>query len=82
MSWFDFVYLYKLLDKWYNIRRLNKKKRDGDSRSEKLVRFDWAMKKLLRSKANFGIFEGFLSELLREDIKIVNILESEGYKVN
>ena len=46
----------------------------------KLVSFDWAMKKLLRSKANFGILEGFLSELLLEDIKILDILESEGNK--
>ena len=45
-----------------------------------LVRFDWAMKKLLRSKANFGILEGFLSELLKQDLKIVQLLESEGYK--
>jgi len=40
-----------------------------------LVRFDWAMKKLLRSKANFGILGGFLSELLGRDLKIINILE-------
>jgi len=40
----------------------------------KLVRFDWAVKKLLRSKANFGILEGFLSELLKKDIKIDSIL--------
>jgi hypothetical protein len=33
--------------------------------TRKLVSFDWALKKLLRSKANFGILEGFLSELLR-----------------
>jgi predicted transposase/invertase (TIGR01784 family) len=44
----------------------------------KLVRFDWAAKKLLRSKANFGILEGFLSELLKEDIKIKSLLESES----
>ncbi|MGD2084922.1 MAG: Rpn family recombination-promoting nuclease/putative transposase [Candidatus Aminicenantes bacterium] len=44
------------------------------------IRFDWAIKKLLRSKANFGILEGFLSELLHEDIKIMEILESEGNK--
>lgn len=25
----------------------------------KLVSFDWAMKKILRQKANFGILEGF-----------------------
>ena len=34
----------------------------------KLVSFDWAIKRLLRSKANFGVLEGFLSELLRDDI--------------
>jgi len=45
---------------------------------ERLVRFDWAMKKLLRNKANFDILEGFLSELLLQDVKIQNILESEG----
>ena len=31
-----------------------------------LVSFDWAVKRLLRNKANFGILEGFLSELLRQ----------------
>ena len=34
----------------------------------------------LRSKANFGILEGFLSELLKEEITILEILESEGNK--
>ncbi len=43
-----------------------------------LIRFDWAVKRLLRNKANFVILEGFLSELLGEDIKIDHILESEG----
>lgn len=47
---------------------------------KKLIRFDWAMKKLLRNKANFGILEGFLSELLRFDVTIESILESEGNK--
>ena len=45
-----------------------------------LIRFDWAMKRLLRNKANFGILEGFLSELLRTDIKIIEILDSESNK--
>jgi predicted transposase/invertase (TIGR01784 family) len=48
--------------------------------SKKLIRFDWAMKKLLRHKANFGILEGFLSELLHFDVTIESILESEGNK--
>ncbi|MEM6405546.1 MAG: Rpn family recombination-promoting nuclease/putative transposase [Pseudomonadota bacterium] len=46
----------------------------------KLISFDWAMKKLLRSKANFDILAGFLSELLKEDIQIIEILESESNK--
>ena len=45
-----------------------------------LVRFDWALKKLLRNKANFEILEGFLSELLKLDVKIEKILESESNK--
>jgi hypothetical protein len=48
--------------------------------ARKLISFDWAMKKLLRSKANFEILEGFLSELLREDVRIQEILESESNK--
>lgn len=46
----------------------------------KLISFDWAMKRLLRSKANFDILEGFLSELLRDDIRILELLESESNK--
>jgi len=46
--------------------------------SKKLIRFDWAIKRLLRNKANFVVLEGFLSELLFEDITIQKILESEG----
>ncbi len=49
-------------------------------KGKQLIRFDWAMKKLLRNKANFDVLEGFLSELLSEDITIKKILESEGNK--
>jgi len=49
---------------------------------KKHIRFDWAAKKMLRDKANFGILEGFLSELLQENIKITSILESETNKEN
>jgi hypothetical protein len=45
---------------------------------KKLVRFDWAMKKMLRHKANFDILEGFLSELLGEEVKIKQVLDSES----
>jgi len=43
-----------------------------------LIRFDWAIKRLLRNKADFSVLEGFLSELLKEDIALESILESEG----
>ncbi len=43
-----------------------------------LIRFDWAIKRLLRNKADFSVLEGFLSELLKEDITIESILESES----
>ncbi len=46
--------------------------------SNKHIRFDWAIKRLLRQKSNFGILEGFLSELLGFDIVIQSIGESEG----
>ncbi|NME70489.1 Rpn family recombination-promoting nuclease/putative transposase [Flammeovirga aprica] len=43
-----------------------------------LIRFDWAMKRLLRNKADYTVLEGFLSELMKEDIIIESILESES----
>lgn len=48
--------------------------------TKKLIRFDWAIKKLLRHKANFVVLEGFLSELLFDTIQIKQILESESNK--
>lgn len=45
---------------------------------KKLIRFDWAIKYLLRNKANFDVLEAFLSNLLKEDIIVEEILESES----
>ena len=42
------------------------------------IHFVWAMKRLLRDKANYVVLEGFLSTLLKEDIRINKFLESEG----
>ena len=42
------------------------------------IRFDWAMKRLLRNKANFGVLEGLLTTLLKETITIQKLLESES----
>ena len=43
-----------------------------------LVRFDWAMKHLLRDKANYSVLEGFLSVLLSEKVTIKQILSSQA----
>jgi hypothetical protein len=46
---------------------------------KQLIRFDWAIKSLLRDKANFDILEGFLSALLEDDsIEIIELLGEEG----
>ena len=42
------------------------------------IRFDWAMKRLLRDKANFSVLEGLLTTLLNEKITIRRLLESES----
>ena len=48
---------------------------DADNR---YVRFDWAVKRMLRDKANFGVLEGLITVLLNEPVHIVELLESEG----
>lgn len=44
------------------------------------ISFDWALKRLLRDKANFGVLEGFVSTLLDKPVKIHRLLESESNK--
>ena len=46
--------------------------------NEKYIRFDWAAKRILRQKANYGVLEGLVTVLLGEPIKIVELLESEA----
>lgn len=43
-----------------------------------LIRFDWAMKRLLRDKANFGVLEGLITTLLGKAVHIQKLLESES----
>lgn len=42
------------------------------------IRFDWAMKRLLRNKANYAVLEGLLTTLLQEKVTIHKLLESES----
>ena len=51
-------------------------------KTQQLIRFDWAIKTILRDKANFDVLEGFLSALLNDDITVVQILESESNQEN
>ena len=46
--------------------------------AEKYIHFDWAVKRMLRDKANFVVLEGLLTVLLEEKITITEILESES----
>ena len=46
--------------------------------SNKYIRFDWAVKRMLRDKANFAVLEGLITVMTGEQVKIVEILESEG----
>ena len=46
------------------------------------IRFDWAIKHILRDKANFDILEGLISVLLGEEVKIEELLESESNQDN
>ena len=55
----------------------------GDKTFQKMrdtdyIRFDWAIKRLLRDKANFGILEGLFTVLLGRKVEIVEVLESES----
>ena len=43
------------------------------------IRFDWAMKRLLRNKANYAVLEGLMCSLLNEKFKIKRFLDSERY---
>lgn len=45
---------------------------------EQYVRFDWAMKKLLRNKANYGVLAGLITTLLGQKVTIKKLLESES----
>jgi predicted transposase/invertase (TIGR01784 family) len=47
-----------------------------------LIRFDWALKRLLRNKANFDVLEGFLSVLTGEEMTITSIGESESNRTS
>jgi predicted transposase/invertase (TIGR01784 family) len=52
--------------------------RQHKSNERVLISFDYALKRLLRNKANYEVLEGFLSELLMRDVSVKSIGESES----
>jgi predicted transposase/invertase (TIGR01784 family) len=50
----------------------------GFMAEREIISFDYAIKNILRDKANFDILSGFLSELLGKNVEVQNILESES----
>lgn len=60
------------------MQKQNDKKKGDVMINEKYIRFDWAVKRMLRDKANFDVLEGLITVLLGEKITIEEILESES----
>jgi len=51
-------------------------------KNQQIIGFDWAIKTILRDKTNFDVLEGFLSALLKDDVKVVQLIESESNQEN
>ncbi len=49
---------------------------------KRIISFDWAVKRMLRDKANFGILEGLFQVLTGRQMRIVEILESEANQLS
>lgn len=61
---------------------INNQKTIRTMETEFLIRFDYAIKHILRDKANFDILEGFIEVFLKKKCKIMEILESESNQDN
>ena len=48
--------------------------------NSKYIRFDWAIKRILRDTANKEVLEGLIQVLIKQPVTITEILESEGDK--
>lgn len=53
---------------------MNKEEND----SKRYVWFDWAVKHMLRDKANFEVLEGLISVITGRQMKVIEVLESEA----
>jgi len=55
-----------------------KKGQPYEKTGRQIVTFDWAIKTILRDKANFDVLEGFLTALFKRPVVILDLLESES----
>ena len=62
--------------------RLNGERSHDQKTARKIITFDWAIKTVLRDKANFDVLEGFLMALFRRPITILDMLESESNRAD
>lgn len=58
--------------------KMKETKKEVKMSHNKYIRFDWAAKNILRNKADFVVFEGLISVLVKEKVSIVELLESES----
>jgi predicted transposase/invertase (TIGR01784 family) len=54
------------------------KKPKSEPKDREIIKFDYAIKNILREKANFDILGGLLTELLGRKVTVMELLESEG----
>ena len=45
--------------------------------NNKYIRFDWAVKRMLRDKANFAVLEGLITVLVGEIMTLSDFLDRE-----
>ncbi len=57
---------------------IKEKKEEKMYNKNEYIRFDWAIKRILRDKANSAVLEGLMTVLIGTKITIVDILESES----
>ena len=51
------------------------------SKNSQYVRFDWAIKRILRDQTNKQVLEGLISVLVGKSVTIIEILESGNNKI-
>lgn len=51
-------------------------------KSNDYIRFDWAIKRILRGKAHLGVLEGLVTVLIGENFTILEMIVSDSNREN